>query len=161
MVTFTTHLSCDEYLRNGIILNLVCKIHKIEKKNWKTFFLISIHPKPSKNTNFCFYQNFQAGLHNCLHYCTKSLTDVWNNEVINNNCFSKKFKVADITPIFKKDDATMAKNYRPISVLPNVSKVFERIILSQLIPYIENYLSTYLCGYRKGFSTQYALISLI
>ena len=55
----------------------------------------------------------------------------------------------------------MAKNYRPISVLPSVSKVFERIILSQLIPYIENYLSTYLCGYRKGFSTQYALISLI
>ena len=93
--------------------------------------------------------------------CTKSLTDVWNNEVINNNCFSEKLKVADITPIFKKDDATMAKNYRPISVLPSVSKVFERIILSQLIPYIENYLSTYLCGYRKGFSTQYALISLI
>ena len=33
--------------------------------------------------------------------------------------------------------------------------------MSQLIPYIEIYLSTYLCGYRKGFSTQYALISLI
>ena len=66
-----------------------------------------------------------------------------------------------MTPIFKKDDATQAKNYRPISVLPSLSKVFERLIQKQLLSHIDNYLSSYLCGYRKGYSAQNALIHLI
>ena len=70
-------------------------------------------------------------------------------------------KLADITPVFKKDDPTLSKNYRPVSILPNVSKVFERIMQTQLVSYIDNHLSPHLCGYRKGFSTQRALITLI
>ena len=66
-------------------------------------------------------------------------------------------KLADITPIFKKDDATLAKNYRPVSVLPVVSKIFERIMQKQITVYIEEHLSPYLCGFRKGFNTQYPL----
>ena len=46
-------------------------------------------------------------------------------------------KLADITPIFNKGDSTQAKNYRPVSVLYYVSKVFERIILKQLSEYIK------------------------
>ena len=69
--------------------------------------------------------------------------------------------MADITPIFKKDDATLAKNYRPVSVLPCASKLFERIIQKQLMSYVDKHLSPYLCGYRRGFSAQYALVSLI
>ena len=38
--------------------------------------------------------------------------------------FSNELKKADVTPIFKKDDPTKAKNYRPVSVLPVVSKDF-------------------------------------
>ena len=75
--------------------------------------------------------------------------------------FPSKLKLADITPIFKTGDATCAKNYRPISVLPVVSKVFERIMQKQIFSHVDKYLSPFLCGYRKGFSTQYALIELI
>ena len=53
------------------------------------------------------------------------------------------------------------KNYRPVSVLPCASKLFERIIQKQLMSYVHKYLSPYLCGYRRGFSAQYALVSLI
>ena len=42
-----------------------------------------------------------------------------------------------MTPIFKKDDATCVKNYRPVSVLPSVSKVFERLMQDEMISYIE------------------------
>ena len=49
----------------------------------------------------------------------------------------------------------------PVSVLPSVSKIFERIIQNQFSSYIDEFLSPYLCGYRKGFNTQYALLSLI
>ena len=50
------------------------------------------------------------------------MLNVWKNEIVQNHCFSDNLKLADITPIFKKDDATLAKNYRPVSVLPCTSK---------------------------------------
>ena len=50
-----------------------------------------------------------------------------------------ELKLADITPIFKKEDSTQPKNYRPVKVLPCVPKVFERIIQKQLSEYIEKF----------------------
>ena len=55
----------------------------------------------------------------------------------------------------------VVENYRPVSVLPTVSKIFERIMQKQISDYIGKLLSPFLCGYRKGFSTQYALLTLI
>ena len=75
------------------------------------------------------------------------------------NC--KYLKLADVTPIFKKVDSSDVKNYRPISVLPVMSKVFERILQKQITEYIDKFMSPYLCGFRKGFSTQHALLALI
>ena len=48
-------------------------------------------------------------------------------------------KKADVTSIFKKDDFTKAKNYRPVSVLPIVSKAFERIMHKQISQYISQF----------------------
>ena len=50
------------------------------------------------------------------------------NESLNNCSFPDELKLADITPIFKKEDATLEKNYRPVSVLPVVSKILERLL---------------------------------
>ena len=83
------------------------------------------------------------------------------NKTFQENIFPDELKLGDITPIFKKDDATNVKNYRPISVLPAASKIFERLLKKQIISHIEEHLSPYLCGYRKGFNTQHALIALI
>ena len=72
-----------------------------------------------------------------------------------------KLKLADISPIFKKLENIFVKNYRPISVLPVVSKVFERVMQKQTNDFIEKHLSPYLCGYRKGYNCQYALLTII
>ena len=48
-----------------------------------------------------------------------------------------------------------------MSVLPVVSKGFQRIMHKQISEYINQFLSRYLCDYRKGFSTQQAHVSLI
>ena len=80
---------------------------------------------------------------------------------IRNSFFPGKLKTADISPIFKKEDATNVKNYRPVSVLPTVSKIYERILQKQLLDHIEQYLSPQICGYRKGYSAQYALVALL
>ena len=74
---------------------------------------------------------------------------------------NRDIKVADISPIHKKLENIFVKNYRPVSVLPILSKVFERIMDSQIDEYIQQYLSPYLCGYRKGYETQYALLAMI
>jgi len=93
--------------------------------------------------------------------CTQTLTNVWNQQIIGQGSFPNDLKLADVTPIFKNSSSSSVKNYRPISVLPSVSKVFERLMQKQINVYFDKYLSNSLCGYRKGFSTQTALLSLL
>ena len=89
------------------------------------------------------------------------LMQIWNNEIINNHRFSPELKFADIAPIHKRLETILVKNYRPVSLLPVVSKIFERIMQNQMKSYVDKYLSPYLCGYRKGYNAQYALIAMI
>ena len=49
--------------------------------------------------------------------------------------FPTGLKYAEVTPIHKKDDKTDKENYRPRSILPNLSKVYERLIYNQIYPY--------------------------
>ena len=92
---------------------------------------------------------------------SEPLVQIWNNEIIENEKFPAKLKCADISPIHKKLESIYEKNYRPVSILPVVSKIFERIMQKQITCYVEKYLSPYLCGYRKGYNTQYALALMI
>ena len=89
------------------------------------------------------------------------LMHIWNRQIIDNENFPFKLKQADITPIFKKLDCILKENYRPVSILPVVSKIFERLMDKQIKSYIEKYLSPFLCGYRKGYNSQYALLAMI
>ena len=83
------------------------------------------------------------------------------NESIDTGNFPKELKKGDITSLFKNGDAFAKSNYRPITVLPAISKIYERIFSGQISHYMENILSPYLCAYRKGYSTQHALLRLI
>ena len=100
---------------------------------------------------------------NVLKNCENCFFDLTNciNEAIRNNKFPDSLKLSDITPVFKKLDPSDKANYRPVSVLPLLSKVFENIIYDQLYEYLGNFLSELLCGFRKAHSTQHALFRLI
>ena len=57
--------------------------------------------------------------------CAPALNDIWNNERITQKFFANNLKLADVTPVFRKEDASLLKNYnRPVSVLPVVSKIY-------------------------------------
>ena len=84
------------------------------------------------------------------------LSSIYNNAK-NDSIYPEQLKLADVTPIHKKEDKTLKKNYRPVSLIPVVSKLFERDMYNQILSYIENFLSPYLFGYRKGFSTEQCL----
>ena len=83
------------------------------------------------------------------------------NKAIIECIFPDKLKYADIAPLHKCAETTNKKNYRPISMLPLVSKVFERILHKQIGYFIDEKLFRYVCGYRKGYNTQYALMALL
>ena len=92
--------------------------------------------------------------------CSPVLTDCINS-AIKNCSFPEELKWADIVPCYKKDDASDKSNFRPISILPTVSKVFERILFDQISSFFQDKLSPFLCGFRKGFSTQHTLVRLL
>ena len=82
------------------------------------------------------------------------------NDSIEKSDFPQSLKLADITPVYKKNDPLDKTNYRPVTILPVVSKIVERIMQKQINDFII-FLSPYLCGYRKGFNTQDALLTLV
>ena len=100
-------------------------------------------------------------LKGAIDVCGPVLLKIWNEVIISQSSYPQNLKLADVTPVFKKENPLEAKNYRPISVLPTVTKIFERLIQKQTLDYISQFLSPLLCGYRKGFNTQTALLHLI
>ena len=92
--------------------------------------------------------------------CSETLAELFNNTLLTSS-FPTELKVADVSPVFKKDDPLKTKNYRPVSVLPAVSKISERLVHKQMSLHVDRFLSPYLCSYQKGFSTRLALISLL
>ena len=85
------------------------------------------------------------------------------NQSLDTGVFPNKLKLAKVVPIFKKDDDTKFSNYRPISILPTISKVFERVIFEQLYNY-HNSLNLFYhgqYGFRENHSTELAALELI
>ena len=75
------------------------------------------------------------------------------NEVLRNSKYPESLKLSDIVPVYKKKDPTDKSNSRPISILPLLSKVFEKVIFDQLSNYMNNFLNSLLCVFRKPHST--------
>ena len=72
-------------------------------------------------------------------------------------------KLANVTPIFKKGDKQLIKNYRPISLLPICGKIFEKIIFNNLYSYLNanNLITGNQSGFRPGDSTTNQLLYLV
>ena len=85
------------------------------------------------------------------------------NESINLGIFPEKTKIVKVTSIFKSRKKELLTNYRPISVLSCFSKILERIMYNRVYNYLNdnNLLFRKQFGFRKGHSTDHALIKLI
>ena len=92
--------------------------------------------------------------------CSYILHHNFNNSLFSNE-FPKYLKKADITPVFKKDEQFLKTNYRPVSILPTVSKIYERCLCDQINEYFQPLFSKLQCGFRKGQSAQHSLLVLI
>ena len=92
--------------------------------------------------------------------CSESLQLIFN-DCVQNGLFPDLLKLADVTSLHKTEEKTRKKNYRPVSVLPTVSKVFERLLDKQIISYMVPYLSSLLCGFCKVYDAQHALVRML
>ena len=82
--------------------------------------------------------------------------------MLSSGVFPETFKKSKIIPFYKKGDSSLLSNYRPILLLPTISKIFERIIYNQLYQYFNDneLLAEQQYGFRAQHSTEYAAIKL-
>ena len=88
------------------------------------------------------------------YICSPLSCDIWAKEIVWKGAFPEDLKNADVTPVFKKGNSLLTKNYRLLSVLPTVSKIFAKTDHWLYKPIS----SPLLCGYRKGFIAQTTLL---
>ena len=65
------------------------------------------------------------------------------NDIILTPCFPEQLKYADVRPVFKEDSRNDKRNYSPVNILSNISKIYERLLYKQLGTYLESVLSRY------------------
>ena len=92
----------------------------------------------------------------------KPLTTIINQS-LHTDIFPDKLKIAKVIPLFKKGDPTLIENYRPISLLTAISKIFERVIFNQVNAYftLKNLFYDKQYGFRKYHSTELAALNVV
>lgn len=85
------------------------------------------------------------------------------NSSFDNGYFPDALKIARLVPIFKADDPTIPSNYRPISILPSISKIFERLLykVTQAFIFKFNVINKLQFGFQKGSGSLSATSYLI
>lgn len=116
--------------------------------------VISVVKKMKNSDSKDFFGLSNSFIKTVLFYIVLPLTFCINS-CIREGVFPKFFKVSKTTPIHKKGSWDLPENFRPVSILPIISKVFEAIIQSQLYNYLESngLLTVAQYGFRSGLST--------
>ena len=89
------------------------------------------------------------------------LPKIAKNERLDKGFFPGELKCTEVVPVYEKNDKKDKNNYRPASVLSNISKLYENCMLQQINEYFESLLSKLLCGSRQGFSAQHCLLVMV
>ena len=81
------------------------------------------------------------------------------NQALAAGIFPEDMKIAKVVPLFKKNNPLEIENYRPVSLLPVISKILEKIVFLQLIAYFNKHdlLSNGQYGFREKYSTEFAV----
>ena len=91
--------------------------------------------------------------------CYREITYI--NDAISANMFPNILKLADVSPLFKMGETFIRGNFRPISVLSSLSKLYERVLSQQIVPFMVPNFSNLLCAFRENHSSQHALLRLV
>ena len=147
--------TCTNYLKNGnlnsLLLNPVTE-SEIEKKNQHFSEKKAVGPHSIPTNILKEYKE--------ILYIPLALII---NISFKTGIFPEFCKIAHVIPVYKKGDQLDCSNYRPKSLLSNISKVFEKAMYSRLYDFLNKYNCLYKkqFGFRNSHSTNYALITII
>ena len=114
--------------------------------------------------------NKSYGLYSCPTHLPKEVSHIISdplasllNMLVSLGTYPRKLKLAKIIPIFKADDVEDPNNYRPISLLLNFNRIFEKLIYVRMSSFIDKHdlLYTAQYGFRKSHSTQHAILDIV
>ena len=91
-------------------------------------------------------------LKHCARQLARPLTRLFQ-KVGKSGEFPRSWKVARVTPVYKKKDASLPENYRPISVLPTLATTFERVLMKQLSSFLFGHIPPNQFGFLPGTGT--------
>ena len=135
----------------------------------KTFFFKPVIPQEICEIFYSFDINKSVGPNSIPVYILKIYKDFFSKnlcEIVNlsfiTGIFPDLCKLAKIIPLHKKGDPLFCENYRPISLLPILSKIFEKLIYKRMYSFLEENKLIYnqQIGFRSNYSTEHALINL-
>ena len=99
-------------------------------------------------------------LKQCVNAYLPNLTNSINYSIQHSN-FPQELKLSEVIPMYKKLDPLQKEYYRPVSLLPHVSKSFKRIIHKQITNYMTDKLAHSIAGFRKSHGTQHSLAVML
>ena len=71
--------------------------------------------------------------------------------------FTSSLKLAGVTPVHKKGRKDMKENFRPVSIWPTLSKIYEKCIVAKMSSFFDSIFSNQQCSFRRGYSTQHSV----
>ena len=109
------------------------------------------------------FNDINVKLIKCLKVPLLPILSFLTKQSLNYGIFPSKMKIAKVTPVFKTGNRTDPNNYRPISVLPVLSKIIEKFINNKLIKFLlnENLLSASQYGFRIFRDTEVAMADIV
>ena len=168
--TISNTSDIDEITKHFDDYTSVCKIKEayseILRENNFSFKIVSMDEvkkvvlKLNSKKSSTYGAILESILKQTIEVYLKYLTNTINHSV-KESTFPDELKQSEVIPVYKKLDPSQEENYRPVSLLPHISKVFERVIYKQINKFMENKLSKCVTGFRKSHGTQHSLIAMI
>ena len=140
-------------------------LHELESSQLKTkdnFTVFSLLSKLSKSKATGLDKISARLLRECSDLISNSLCLIFNRS-ISTGIFPDEWKCSKVLPLFKQGCRSELNDYRPISIIPIVAKVFERIVYDQVMVYLTNHnlISNCQLGFRSLYSTATTLLETV
>ena len=150
-ITVTNKTNHNDYLKTEI--DTVFQFQQVDENDILNL-INNLTPKTSSGIDNLSIQHIKV----IKYELAKPLTLI-TNQVLSSGKLPDKLKIAKVIPIFKKGDDTDVNNYRPISLLPAISIIIEKVIYNQTYNYFDQnkILYAHQYGFRKQHPTELAL----
>jgi hypothetical protein len=147
-----------------------CHMDYLINPNISSFVIFDTNPNEIIATTNCLPKKMSAGFDNISSYLICQIINAIAmplslifNKSITTGKFPDKLKIAKVIPVYKNGDNNSPNNYRPISLLPAISKIFEKLIYNRMIAFIDKFkiISPSQFGFRPKHSTKHAVVDLV